>query len=283
MTWLITGAGGMLGTDLTLLLQAQDEHVVALSRDRLDLRDAAAVRAALREHRPATVVNCASWTAVDDAETHEAEALEINGSSVSVLADTCADVGATLVQISTDYVFEGLGSDPYAEDSPTAPLNAYGRTKLAGELAALATDSYVVRTAWLYGAHGANFVRTMMRLAAERDTVDVVDDQYGQPTWTGDLSAQIVRLVKSDAPPGIYHGTNAGRTSWRGLAQEVFTLLGKDPERVRPTTSDKFQRPAPRPSNSVLGHDRWAKAGMPPMRHWREALHAAWPELARQG
>ena len=110
--------------------------------------------------------------------------------------------------------------------------------------------------------------------------VDVVDDQYGQPTWTGDLSAQIVRLVQSDAPPGIYNGTNAGRTSWRGLAQEGFTLLGLDPDRVRPTTSDKFPRPAPRPSNSVLGHDRWAKAGLPPMRHWRDALHAAWPELA---
>jgi dTDP-4-dehydrorhamnose reductase len=281
VTWLITGAGGMLGTDLALRLRAHDEHVLPLGRDLLDLRDAAAVRAVLREHRPATVVNCASWTAVDDAEAHEAEALEVNGAAVAGLAGACAEVGATLVQISTDYVFEGVGSDPYAEDSPTAPLNAYGRTKLAGELAALEVDAYVVRTAWLYGAHGANFVRTMMRLAAERETIDVVDDQHGQPTWTGDLSTHILRLVKSDAPPGIYHGTNAGRTTWRGLAQEVFTLLGLDPERVRPTTSDKFPRPAPRPANSVLGHDRWAKAGLPPMRDWREALHAAWPELVR--
>ncbi|WP_169807899.1 dTDP-4-dehydrorhamnose reductase [Actinomadura hibisca] len=279
MTWLVTGAGGMLGTDLVARLRARGEDVVAPTRADLDLRDADAVRAVLREHRPATVVNCAAWTAVDDAEAHEDEALALNGTAVANLAEACGD--ATLVQISTDYVFDGTGAaGPYAEDAPTGPVNAYGRTKLAGERAVLATGrGYVVRTAWLYGAHGPNFVATMVRLAGERDTLDVVDDQVGQPTWTGDLAEQIILLAASGAAPGVYHGTNGGRTSWRGLAQEVFGLLGQDPERVRPTTSDRFPRPAARPAFSVLGHDRWAAAGLPPMRDWRAALHAAWPEL----
>ncbi|MCP2336860.1 dTDP-4-dehydrorhamnose reductase [Actinomadura rupiterrae] len=274
MKCLVTGADGMLGTDLAARLPG----AVALDRASLDLTDADAVREAVAVHRPDAVVNCAAWTAVDDAEAREDDALAINGTAVGHLAEACREAGARLVQLSTDYVFPGHG--PYGEDDPTGPINAYGRTKLAGEQAALAYErSYVVRTAWLYGAHGPNFVATMARLAAERDTVDVVDDQRGQPTWTGDLADRIVRLVASDAPFGIYHGTNAGETTWFGLAREVFALLGHDPERVRPTTTDRFPRPARRPSNSVLGHKGWDRAGMEPMRDWREALHAAWPEL----
>jgi dTDP-4-dehydrorhamnose reductase len=280
VSWLVIGAGGMLGTDLVHRLRAHGHDVAALTRADLDVCAPDAVRRALREHRPATVVNCAAWTAVDDAETHEDAALAVNGTAVEALADACADVGATLVQISTDYVFDGRSDRPYPEDAAPAPVSAYGRTKLVGERAVLGTGrGYVVRTAWLYGAHGASFVRTMMRLAAERDTVEVVDDQHGQPTWTGDLAEQIIALASSDAPPGVYHGTNAGQTTWYGLAREVFTLLGLDPDRVRPTTTDRFPRPAPRPAYSVLGHARWAEAGLAPMRHWREALHAAWPEL----
>ncbi|WP_131736704.1 dTDP-4-dehydrorhamnose reductase [Actinomadura roseirufa] len=280
MSWLVTGAGGMLGTDLVARLRAADVEVAACPRDVLDLRDASAVSAALLRHRPEVVVNCAAWTAVDDAEAHEEEALAVNGTAVRVLAEGCAAIGARLVQPSTDYVFDGKAGEPFAEDAPTAPVNAYGRTKLAGERAVLGYErGYVVRTAWLYGAHGRNFVATMARLAAERDTVDVVDDEVGQPTWTGDLADRIVLLGSSRAPAGIYHGTNAGRTSWYGLAREVFTLLGHDPDRVRPTTAGRFARPAPRPAFSVLGHDRWAAAGLAPMRDWRAALHAAWPAL----
>jgi dTDP-4-dehydrorhamnose reductase len=279
-TWLVTGAAGMLGTELTARLQAAKAEVAALTRADLDLRDHDALRAAIATYRPATVVNCAAWTAVDDAESQETAALALNGGAVRALAGACTDTGARLVHVSTDYVFAGTGTEPQAEDAPTAPVNAYGRTKLAGERAVLESgDGYVVRTAWLYGAYGPNFVRTMMRLATERETVTVVDDQHGQPTWTGDLADRIIALAGSGAPAGVYHGTNTGRTTWYGLAREIFTLLGLDPGRVLPTTSDAFPRPASRPANSVLGHDRWARAGLPPLRDWRAALHEAWPGL----
>ena len=280
MIWLVTGAAGMLGTDLVRRLRARGHEVVALTRADLDLRIADAVHDAVRRLRPAAVVNCAAWTALDDAEIHEDISAAINGTAVGTLATACAENGATFVQVSTDYVFDGCGDRPYPEDAPTAPVNVYGRTKLAGERAVLdAGSGYVVRTAWLYGEHGPNFVRTMMRLAAERDTVDVVDDQYGQPTWTGDLAEQIIALAPSDAPHGVYHGTNGGRATWYDLAREVFTLLGHDPDRVRPTTREKFGGTAPRPAYSVLGHDRWAETSLAPMRHWLDALHAAWPLL----
>ena len=285
-TWLITGAGGMLGKDLLARLAADGVPSVGLTRGDLDITDPEAVHGAVAEHQPDVVVNCAAWTAVDDAETQEAEALRINGDGPRHLAAACAKTGARLLQVSTDYVFAGDGAAPYAEDDPTAPRSAYGRTKLAGEqavLTALPDAGHVVRTAWLYGAGGGNFVRTMIKLEGVKDTLDVVDDQRGQPTWTVDLADRLVRLGRSalagTAPAGIYHGTSGGETTWFGLTREIFRLLGADPERVRPTTSAAYVRPAPRPAYSVLGHDRWAAAGIEPIRDWREALHEAFPAL----
>ena len=286
--WLVTGAGGMLGQDVLARLAAAGERATALDRAALDLTDAAAVRRALERHRPAVVVNCAAWTAVDDAETREAEALAVNGDGPARLADACARTGAVLLHVSTDYVFAGDATTPYAEDAPTAPRSAYGRTKLAGERAVLNTlpdRGYVVRTAWLYGTGGANFVRTMIRLEGQREKLDVVDDQRGQPTWSADLAGLLLALgrgaLAGTAPPGVYHGTSSGETTWYGLTREIFRLLGADPDRVHPTTSEAFVRPAPRPAYSVLGHDRFAAAGVAPLRDWRAALAEAFPRIRR--
>ncbi|NUR90854.1 MAG: dTDP-4-dehydrorhamnose reductase [Nonomuraea sp.] len=266
----------MLAADVRDRAARTGEPVLALGRSELDLTDHRAVRDLVTACRPEVVINCAAWTAVDDAETHEDDALAVNGHAVGRLAEACALAGARLFHVSTDYVFDGTAPEPYREDAPTAPVNAYGRTKLAGELAALEHGQHVVRSAWLYGAGGPNFVATMIKLAAARETVDVVDDQRGQPTWTADLADYLVRLARSGLPPGVYHGTSSGETTWCGLAKEVFTLLGLDPARVRPVTSAAFPRPAARPANSVLAHTRGE-----PIRHWREALHAAWPVLMR--
>ncbi|MEJ3750426.1 dTDP-4-dehydrorhamnose reductase [Actinomycetes bacterium KLBMP 9797] len=272
--FLVTGAGGMLGQDLLAVLDLRaDAKVTALTRAELDVTDAAAVDAAVAGHD--VVLNAAAWTDVDGAETREAEATAVNGTGVANLARA----SARLIHVSTDYVFRGDATTPYPEDAPTDPINAYGRSKLVGERAVLAAGGYVVRTAWLYGAHGPNFVHTMLRLAGERDHLDVVDDQRGQPTWSYALAERLVALALAPAAPaGVYHGTASGETTWYGLARAVFAHRGLDPARVRPTTSDRYPRPAPRPAYSVLGHARWTRAGLPPMADW-ETMLAAYLEV----
>ncbi|MEV4556567.1 dTDP-4-dehydrorhamnose reductase [Kitasatospora sp. NPDC049285] len=292
--WLVTGAAGMLGQDvLSRLAQLPGAEATALGRADLDITDPAAVLAAVEGHQ--VVVNCAAWTNVDGAETAEADATAVNGAGVRNLAAACAKVGAVLLHVSTDYVLPGDATQPYPEDAATAPVNAYGRSKLVGEQAVaelLPEHGYVVRTAWLYGEHGKNFVATMLRLAAQRDTLDVVDDQQGQPTWSYALAGRLVELgtaaLAGTAPAGVYHGTASGRTTWCGLARETYRLAGLDPERIRPTTSAAFPSPAVRPAFSVLGHDRWAAAGLAPLPDWREQLAAAlatpvFAELAAAG
>ena len=289
--WLVTGAGGMLGRDLTDLLTGLGEPVTGVTRGELDITSATAVSAAVDTLKPDVVVNCAAWTAVDDAETHEDAALAVNGHGAAHLAAACRDLGASLVQLSTDYVFDGTAREPYPEDAEPAPRTAYGRTKLAGEQAvraALPDGSYIVRTAWLYGAHGPSFVAAMVRLARAGASPAVVDDQHGQPTWTADVARQIHALVAAGAPPGIYHATSAGQTTWFGLAAEVFRLMagaaGNSPERTvaspTPTTSAAYQRPAPRPAYSVLGHGAWAASGIQPIGHWRDSLRQALPAIS---
>jgi dTDP-4-dehydrorhamnose reductase len=291
--WLVTGAAGMLGRDLTDLLQARGEDFTALARADLDITDPVAVAKAVSAVKPDVVVNCAAWTAVDAAEEHEEEALAINGHGAAYLAAACAEVGAFLIHPSTDYVFDGHASTPYAENAPTGPAGAYGRTKLAGEQAvraALPGASYIVRTAWLYGAHGKNFVKTMLRLAGNGTAPGVVADQHGQPTWTTDVAAQIMALIDRSAPPGIYHATSSGQTTWFGFAAEIFRLhqgqvqdQQADPERVRlsprPITTAEFPTPTERPAYSVLGHDAWRAAGISPIGDWKDALTRAFPAL----
>ena len=278
MRVLIAGAAGMLGQDLQKALAGRD--VTASDRAHLDVTDREAVLTAVAGHD--VVINASAYTKVDDAETHEDEAFAINALGTENLALAAARHGARFLTISTDYVFDGHATAPYAEDTPRDPINAYGRTKAAGEELALAahpTGTFIVRTAWLYGAGGPNFARTMVKLAGSHETVSVVADQLGQPTWTGDLAARIVALIDSEAPAGVYHGTNSGQASWYEFAKAVFSAAGLNPERVAPTDSATFVRPAPRPSFSVLGHAAWTKAGLAPMRAWEDAL----TDAARHG
>ncbi|MFF2052789.1 dTDP-4-dehydrorhamnose reductase [Leifsonia sp. NPDC058194] len=272
--YLIAGARGMLGQDLRRALDGR--AVTALGRAELDVTDRQAVRDAVSGHD--VVFNASAYTKVDDAETHEDDAFAINATGTQNLAAAAAESGARLITVSTDYVFDGFATEPYAENTPRDPINAYGRTKAAGEELALAAHpdgTSVVRTAWLYGAGGSNFGATMLRLAASHETVSVVDDQRGQPTWSADLARQLVALADAEAPAGVYHGTNSGIATWYDLARAVFELAGLDPERVLPTDSSSFVRPAPRPAYSVLGHDAWTQAGLEPMRDWRVALQDA--------
>lgn len=280
-SWLVVGANGMLGHDLVDVISHAGHQVIGLDLPSIDITVSESVAAALDAVNPDVVVNAAAYTAVDDAEENEPLALLVNGEGPRILAAAiAARAGTRLVHLSTDYVFSGDATSPYAESAEPAPRSAYGRTKLAGEVSVRETlpdRAYVVRSALLYGAHGPNFVKTMLALESTRSETSVVDDQRGQPTWSLDLARQILNLVTADAPIGTYHGSSSGETTWFGLTREIFRLIDADPERVRPTTTAAFPRPARRPAYGVLGHDRWAEVGLPPIRDWKEALAEALP------
>jgi dTDP-4-dehydrorhamnose reductase len=276
----VTGALGMLGTDVCSTLAERGIEHTATGRDDLDLTDEGAITRAVAGHE--VVVNCAAWTAVDDAESHEDEAFEANAVAAGRLARAAYDVGALVVQVSTDYVFDGAARTPYAEDAPLRPQSAYGRTKAAGERAvseAAPGRHLIVRTGWLYGAHGSCFPRTIARVAREKGALDVVDDQVGQPTWTRDVADLIVRLVDAGAPAGAWHATSSGETSWFDFAREVVATAGLSPEIVSPTDSSTFKRDAVRPAYSVLGHDRLVEHHIEPIGPWQQRWAAAASEV----
>jgi dTDP-4-dehydrorhamnose reductase len=306
--WLVTGARGQLGSEL---VRALDGHqVTALGRGELDIaagpvekvlrawagsdwvgRDGVGSNRAGRDRvgrdgvgrgvsgaAPTLVVlNAAAWTDVDGAETDPAGASAANEHGPARLAAACAELGATLVHVSTDYVFAGTHDRPYEVDDPTDPKTVYGVSKLAGERAVRATLSahYIVRTGWVYGATGGNFVKTIAALRHRRDTLNVVADQVGGPTWAAELAEGLVALAGSGAPYGTYHCTGGGQASWYELARAVFEEVGADPDRIRPCGTAEFPRPAPRPAYSVLSGQSWAATGVRPMSPWREALHSA--------
>jgi dTDP-4-dehydrorhamnose reductase len=277
---MVTGAKGMLGTDATALLRGHGHDVVGVDLGDLELTDPTAVKAALAEVD--VVLNCAAWTAVDDAESNEEAALVANATIPAVLAGAAAATGTRLVHISTDYVFAGDATSPYAEDAPMEPRSAYGRTKAAGETAvrdALPEAHLIVRTAWLYGAHGGCFPKTIARVVAERGGAQVVDDQVGQPTWTRDVADLVHRLVTADAPSGTYHATSSGQTSWFGFAQRVVEAAGLDPSVLTPTDSASYPSPAPRPAYSVLGHGALERVGVAPIGDWADRWSRASAEV----
>jgi dTDP-4-dehydrorhamnose reductase len=282
--WLVTGATGLLGTDVVELLQAYRADIVPCSRADLDISDPAAVDQVLSDAAPTIVINCAAYTAVDPAEADEAAATVINGEAPGHIARWCAANSARLIHVSTDYVFSGDASEPYDVDDPRDPRSAYGRSKAAGEIATLAVggDVHVVRTAWVYGHAAPNFVKTIARLAAERDTIEVVDDQCGAPTWSLHLARGLTALGVSDVEPGIWHCTGAGEATWHSFARAIFAELDLDPARVLPSSTAAFPRPAPRPAYSVLAATRWIDAGLPELAHWRDALHEAFLTLGSE-
>lgn len=283
---LITGARGQLGSDLVAAATAAGIAVQAFGSRELDITDQDAVESALSGFaRTATadvatgravVINAAAYTAVDDAEADPDAAYAVNAAGPTHLAKSAAELGLGLIQVSTDYVFPGDGTRPYEVDDPTGPHSVYGASKLAGELAVLQAHpaAHVVRTAWVWGATGGNFVKTMAKLEAARPTLTVVDDQRGTPTYSADLAAGLLELAGTDLPGGTLHATNAGETTWFDFARAIFVELGADPERVQPTTTANFPRPAPRPAYSVLSADAWVKAGLTPLRDWQAALAA---------
>lgn len=257
MRLLVTGGAGMLGQAVAAVATRLGHDVVALSRTELDITDREHVRRVVAAAEPGAVVNCAAWTDVDGAETAEAAATAVNGAGAGNLARAAAENGARLVHVSTDYVFDGRKESPWVESDPVGPIGAYGRSKLAGEeeVAASTTDHAIVRTAWLFGAGGRNFVDTMLALGAERDEIDVVADQIGSPTWSAHLAEALVELAERRDDVGIFHAAGSGACSWFELAVEVFDCAGVRC-RVLPTTSERYSRPAPRPAYSVLDTER---------------------------
>jgi dTDP-4-dehydrorhamnose reductase len=270
MRVLVTGASGQLGTDLVAALSAHD--VTPCDRRSLDVGDPDAVQEALHALRPEVVVNCAAWTDVDACEADPGRAIRINGAAPRLMADAADAVGTRMIQLSTDYVFDGTKTAPYVEDDQPNPLSVYGRSKLEGEQD-LGQSATVIRTSWTVGSHGRNMLLTLLRLLAGREPLRFVDDQRGCPTFTADLASSIRDFIE-DHHPGIFHVTNAGAVSWFEFAQEVALAIGTDPERVYPISTDELDppRPAPRPANSVLDNRALRFAGLPLLRDHREAL-----------
>jgi dTDP-4-dehydrorhamnose reductase len=271
MRILITGAAGMLGTDVQSAAAAAGHEVVALSRAELDISDRDAVLAAVEVSRPDAIVNCAAYTNVDGAQSDPDGAAAVNAIGPGLLGEAATAVGAWIVHVSTDYVFDGTKTSPYLESDPTNPRSVYGSTKLLGEraLALAAPERHtVVRSSWLFGTAGACFPATMLRLASEQDTLTVVDDQRGCPTFTGHLATALVELATSTRLPGVLHLSADGDCTWYDFAVEIMRATST-PVEVRPCSTDEFPRPAARPAYSVM---RSQRPGAPVLPDWRRGL-----------
>ncbi|HEY8465184.1 MAG TPA: dTDP-4-dehydrorhamnose reductase [Solirubrobacterales bacterium] len=279
MRVIVTGAGGMLGGDVTDELVRRDHEVYALARANLDITDPADVEDALREIAPDVVVNCAAWTDVDGAEANERAAMEVNDTGAALVSRVARDRGASILQISSDYVFDGSKRTPYVESDMPNALSAYGRSKQAGETSVAVANPrhWIVRTSWLYGVRGGNFVETMLRLASEQPEVLVVSDQVGSPTYTRHLATALADLIDERRPYGIYHIAASGSCSWYEFAQEIFDQTDTEC-RVMAATTEMLGRPAPRPAYSVLGTER---DDAPVLPDWRDGLREYLAERAR--
>jgi dTDP-4-dehydrorhamnose reductase len=269
---LVTGAGGQLGQELVRLPAQPGLGIIGFGRDELDVTDPEQCRNVIRSCNPDAVIHCAAYTKVDQAESEPDEAYRVNAEGARNAALAAELVGAKFVYISTDYVFDGKAKVPYRESDRPNPQSVYGKSKLAGEqfTKSLSSRYFIVRTSWVYGMYGSNFVKTMLKLAGERDSLKVVDDQIGSPTYTLDLAQFLLELVTTDHY-GVFHASNTGVCSWYEFAKAIFEERGLN-VRVEPCTTEEFPRPAPRPAYSVLDHGAIRAHGFRPLRSWREAL-----------
>ena len=276
MSWLITGAAGQLGLAMQSELTAREIPFLALASKDLDVTNLDSVSKTFSENSPHVVVNCAAWTDVDGAETNKDLAFAVNALGPKHLAAASKSIGATLVHISTDYVFSGDSDTPWEENAERNPASVYGLSKRDGELfieEIYPEGSYIIRTAWLYSPNGINFAKTMAKLAlSDAQEVKVINDQIGQPTPARDLAKQIVDLVISKKSFGIYHGTSSGSATWFDFAREIFKLVGKEISRLIPISTSEFPSAAKRPKYSVLGHEKWKSSGLEEMPEWKSAL-----------
>jgi dTDP-4-dehydrorhamnose reductase len=274
MRVVVTGAAGQLGQDVVKELARKNHEAIGIDREQLDITIEADVIKYISEVKPDMILHCAAFTNVDAAEENEEVAYQINAAGTEYLAKAAKQTGAKMLYISTDYVFDGTATEPYEVDQTTKPIGAYGRTKLAGEelLQKNLEDFFIVRTAWVFGVYGQNFVKTMIRLGEERGEVGVVHDQVGSPTYTVDLARFMVELMETEKY-GIYHATNDGVCSWYEFAVEIFKQAGLN-VKVNPLTTDQFPRPAARPKYSVLSKKKIEEQGLTPLRNWKDALSA---------
>lgn len=279
MKVIVTGVSGQLGYDVVKELTRTGHQAIGADRNQLDITDEASVSSFIDHNKPDAIIHCAAYTNVDGAETDREGAYQVNALGAKYLAQSAASIGAKMVYVSTDYVFNGSATEPYEVDHPTNPLGVYGETKLEGEkfVQEILDKHFIVRTAWVFGINGNNFVKTMLKLGSERDEIGVVHDQIGSPTYTVDLAKFLVELIETNKY-GIYHAANEGVCSWFEFAKEIFKQSNME-VKVNPLTSEQFPRPAARPKYSVMSKKKITEEGFTSLRDWKEALQEYLKEL----
>ena len=276
MKWLVLGGNGQLGTSLTKNLQDYGIEVSSLTKSDLNIADAKSVEIAIRRIGPTHIANCAAWTNVDLAETEIENCFKVNSEAVANICAAIRMSNIRLIQYSTDYIFNSTQQKYFSTSDIPNPINVYGKSKAHAEsevLSRLPNTGYIFRTSWLYGGSGKNFVNTIKTKAENFEKLNVVDDQFGQPTWVEDVSKRTIEIATRNIPAGIFHLTNSGITSWYGFAERILKECGLKQVSLSPIASSTLNLKAPRPSNSALSEDEWQSFGLPKMRHWTDALH----------
>ena len=278
---LLLGGSGILGTEVLRILQNEKIDYVAPRSSDLDIRIKKLVNDLVQDFKPTWIINCAAWTNVDGAEIFYEDACELNGVAVENIATAAESIGCRVIHISTDYVFDGESETPYEENSLVNPINKYGESKLRGEkaLSVVLPSSFVIRTSWLYGVNGKNFVKTIVGKALQNEPARVVDDQVGSPTRAKDLAAGIISMIRIQPAPGIYNFSNEGSCSWFRLAKTIYENVGADPELVEAIDSESLNLQAKRPKFSLLNKNKWKAAQLIQVPEWRSSLESALPEI----